>query len=316
MQITYVAYGLELRSSFPLPGMTPRVTEALPSLALELMTPEELETAWSGTDGPPVWRGRLGDGCDLTIEQGTAEDLLFVYGDRARFRLDAAKTTLDCAPSQAGLHWQQALIGKVLPNIGVMRGYEALHAGVVDSPEGVVAIAGPSGSGKSTLAIELLRRGWPLFADDVLTLDCARGAVRAHPGTPHMNLAESLPDAIDPRTLGATLGILAGERWLAAHTTTKRPRPVRMVCLLERRPSLALEAHTLPSNPLLLAPYMLGLSSDAERQRNRFCLYADLMESATLVRLTAGFEQRPGQLADLLEQALARRPELVAGGVA
>jgi hypothetical protein len=316
MQTTYVAYGLELRSSFPLPGMTPSVAEMLPSLALGLATPEELDTAWSASDGPPVWRGRLGDGCDLTIEQGLAGDLLFAYGDRARFRLHAAKTTLDCAPSQDGLHWQQALIGKVLPSISVMRGYEALHAGVVDSAEGVVAIAGPSGSGKSTLAIELLRRGWPLFADDVLTLDHTEGAVRAHRGTPHMNLAENLPEAIDPRTLGTTLGILAGERWLAAQTTTKHPRPVRMVCLLERGPSLPLETHTLPSNPLLLAPYILGLSSGVERQRSRFLLYADLMESATLVRLTAGFEHRPGQLADLLERALARRPELIPGGVA
>ncbi len=313
---SYTAFGLALRSAFPLPGMTPSVAEGLPSLTLQLTTPEELGTAWSGSDGPAVWRGRLGDGCDLTIEQGTAADLLFTYGDRARFRLDAAMTTLDCAPSQAGLHWQQALLGKVLPNISVMRGYEALHAGVVDSPEGVVAIAGPSGSGKSTLAIELLRRGWPLFADDALVLDRAGGAVRAHPGTPHMNLSKSLPDAIDPRTLGAMLGILAGERWLAAHTTTKRHRPVRMVCLLKRGPSLALETHTLPSNPLTLAPYMLGLSSDAERQRSRFCLYADLMESATLVRLTAGFEHRPRQVADLLEQELARRPELIAGGIA
>jgi hypothetical protein len=316
MQTRYVAYGLELRSSFPLPGMTPSTAEGLPFLALELTTPEELETAWSAPDGPPVWRGRLGDGCDLTIEQGTAEDLLFAYGERARFRLDAAKTTLDCAPSQDGLHWQQALIGKVLPIVSVMRGYEALHAGVVDSPEGVVAIMGPSGSGKSTLAIELLRRGWPLFADDVLTLDRTGGAVRAHPGTPHMNLAESLPDAIDPQTLGTTLGILAGERWLAAHTTTKHPRPVRMLCLLERGPSLPLETHTLTSNPLLLAPYMLGLSADAERERSRFCLYADLMESATLVRLTASLEHRPEQLADLIEQALARRPELIVGGIA
>jgi len=317
MQRTYVAHGLELRCSFPLPGMTPRVAEEeLPELVLDLTTPAQLDTIWSAPDGPPVWRGRLGDGCDLTIEQGTAEDLLFAYGDRARFRLDAQRQSLACAPRQASLDWQRALIGKVLPSISVMRGYEALHAGAVDSPEGVVAIAGPSGSGKSTLAIELLRRGWPLFADDVLTLDRTEGAVRAHPGTPHMSLAESLPDAIDPQTLGATLGILAGERWLAAQTTTKHPRPVRMVCLLERGPSLPLETHTLPSNPLPLAPYMLGLSSDGERQRNRFCLYADLMESATLVRLTAGFEHRPGQLADLLEQALARRPELVAGAIA
>ena len=168
----------------------------------------------------------------------------------------------------------------MLSGISVMRGYEALHAAAVDSPEGVVAIMAPSGVGKSTLAIELLRRGWPLFADDVLILEQTQGAVRAHPGTPHMNLAESLPGAIDPQTLGSTLGVLAGERWLAAHTTTTDPRPVRMLCLLERGPSLSLEAHALPANPLPLAPYMLGLSTDAERQRNRFGLYADLMESA------------------------------------
>jgi len=315
MDMSYVAFGLGLRSSFPLPGMISGDAEELPSLELELTTPEELETVWSGPDGPPIWRGRLGDGCDLTIEQGIAEDLLFTYGDRARFRLDAGRQSLICGPSQTGLDWQRALIGKVLSNISVMRGYEALHAGVVDSPDGVVAIAGPSGSGKSTLAIELLRRGWPLFADDVLTLDHADGTVRAHPGTPHMNLAESLPDGIELQALGSTLGILAGERWLAAHTTTNHPRPVSTVCLLERGPSLSLEIQTLPSNPLQLAPYMLGLSTAAERQRSRFCLYADLMESATLVRLTAGYEHRPEQLADLLEGALVRQPELLAGGL-
>ena len=82
----------------------------------------------------------------------------------------------------------------------------------------------PSEAGKLTLAIELLRRGWPLFADDVLILEQKQGAVRAYPGTSHMNLAESLPGDIDPQTLGSTIGVLAGERWLAASTTT-RPAP-------------------------------------------------------------------------------------------
>ncbi len=323
MTTRYVAFGLELRASFQLPGMMPDEAHELPSLRLELTTPRELESAWSGADGPPEWRGRLGDGLDLVIERGAAGDLLFSYGDhpdsrgvRARFLLDAGKQRLDCAPTQPDLDWQRALIGKVLSSISVMRGYEALHAATVDSPEGAVAIMAPSGSGKSTLAIELLRRGWPLFADDVLTLDRGDDAVRAHPGTPHMNLAKSLSSDIDPQTLGTTLGILAGERWLAAHTTTKHPRPVRMLCLLERGPSLPLEIHTLPCNPLRLAPYMLGLSTDAERYRSRFDLYADLMESAMLARLTAGFEHRPEQLADLVEQALVREPELVAGGMA
>jgi hypothetical protein len=325
MTMRYVAFGLELQASFSLPGMVSDEVEGekLPLLELELTTPEELQKAWSGADGPPEWRGRLGDGLDLAIERGTAGDLLFSYGagapsphDRARFRLRPDMGRLDCAPAQLGLDWQRTLITKVLSSISVMRGYEALHAAAVDSPDGVVAIMAPSGAGKSTLAIELLRRDRTLFADDVLILERTEGAVRAHPGTPHMNLAESLPGNIDPQTLGSTLGMLAGERWLATHTTATQPRPVRMLCLLERGPGLPLETHILPVNPLPLAPYMLGLSTDAERQGNRFGLYADLMESATLVRLTAGLEHRPEQLADLLEQTLVRRPELVAEGIA
>jgi hypothetical protein len=314
--ISYQAYGLCLRSSFPLPGMRPEAAAELPSLTLSLRSAGELDSVWSGASGPARWRGVLGDGVSLTIEHGVEDDVLFAYGEQARFRLSPDMGRLDCAPSQASPDWQRALLGKVLPVVSLIRGYEALHAGVVDSPEGLVAIAGPSGAGKSTLATELLRRGWPLFADDTLTLESEDGTVRAHPGTPHMNLDLSHPEAIEPRAVGRTLHILAGERWLTAHATVAHPRPVRMICLLERGPSLALESRHLASSPLLLAPYMLSLSNDAERERSRFCLYADLMESTSLVRLTAGYEHRPTQLADELERALAQSAAALAEGVA
>src|SRR5450759_3777566 len=156
----YIAYGLALRSSFRLPGMVTTDEEGLPPLALELVTPAQLAAMWSGPDGMPVWRGCLGDGSDLTIERGTAGDLLFANGDRARFRLDPSVRSLSCAPRRAGLDWQRTLLTKVLSSIAVMRGYEALHASAVDSPWGAVAIAAPSGMGKTTLALELMARGW------------------------------------------------------------------------------------------------------------------------------------------------------------
>jgi hypothetical protein len=90
---------------------------------------------------------------------------------------------------------------------------------------------------------------------------------------------------------------------------------VRMLCLLERGSNLPLEIEALESSPLPLAPYMLGLSSDPVRRRERFELYADLMASASLVRLTGGAEHRPRQFADLLVQSLAREPELTTGGL-
>jgi hypothetical protein len=311
MQTSYQAYGLHLLAGFSLQGMTPRSADRLPSLKLDLRTPSELAALWSGTPAEPTWRGRLGDGEPLTIEHGLDGDVLFSYGERARYRLDATMTRLDCAPSHSGPDWQRTLIGKVLPTVGVLRGYETLHAGVVDSCEGVVALAGPSGTGKSTLIVELLRRGWPLFADDALTLGEEDGTVLAHPGTPHMNLDLELPGGVDPHEIGSTLHMLAGERWMTAHASVSQTRPVRLVCLLERRPGLALESRALPSNPLLLAPYMLGLASDAERERRRFCLYADLMESAALVRLTAGAEHTPCQIADELERTLADTRQMV-----
>jgi hypothetical protein len=315
MEMLYVAYGLQLAASFPLPGMRAgeRQSAALPRLTLALQSPEELDGSWSGTSGPAEWSGRQGDGRDLVIERGSAEDLLFTYGELARFRLSPDMSQLECAPQDSGLDWQRTLISKVIPSISVMLGYEALHAASVDSPQGVVALMAPSGAGKSTLALELLSRGWPLFADDELTLAEGDGAPQAYPGTPHMNVAETLPGGLDADALGTTLAVLAGERWLAVRSVSQLPRPVRMLCVLERAPDLALEAHTLPANPLLLAPYMLGLSVEPERQRKRFGLYADLMESATLVRLTAGMEHRPAQLGDLIEQALASQPELIAG---
>lgn len=314
MEVIYAAYGLRLSSSFPLPGMRPATpaSDGLPALELALSDLTQFERVWTGASGAPEWRGRQGDGRELAIERGIGGDVLFSYDDTARFRLDPQKRRLDCLPHDWGLDWQRVLIGKVLPSISVMLGHEALHAAALDSPEGVVAIMAPSGAGKSTLALELLRHGWPLFADDVLTLDRCEGRVSAHPGTPHMNLAQERAEG-DTQTLGETLGVVGGERWLAVTSATTRRRPVRMLCLLERGPGLALEIERLEPSPLPLAPYMLGLSSDPARRRERFELYADLTASAALVRLTGGAEDRPRELADLLVQSLAAALEPIAG---
>jgi hypothetical protein len=306
MQRRYVAYGLQLRCTFALPGVKPRTAEGLPSLELELRRPAELTAAWSGSSGPPAWRGMLGDGCEMTIERGIAGDLLFTYDDRARFRIDASLQALDCAPTDERVNWQGVLVCKVLPKISVMCGYEALHAAAVDSPEGVVAFVGESGAGKSTLARELTRRGWPLFADDTLILGREVPHVRAYPGSAE----ESLPGALCSRRRGTTLANLWGERSPAAEISSRSPRPVRMLCLLERRPGIELDTEILPANPLLLAPHMLGFQGDEERQRDRFDLYADLIDSTTLVRLTGDLSDPPGELANTVQRALEYGPAL------
>ncbi len=311
----YVAYGLELCSPFPLPGMRPGTGEQLPTLTLGLTTSAMVQSAWSGSCNLPTWRGRLGDGCELIIERGWTGDLLFTYGDRARFRLDASSERLDCAPERAGLDWLRALISKIVCNVSIIRGYEGLHASVVDSPEGVLAFAGPSGTGKSTLAAELVHRGFPLFADDVLILGSDASGVQAHPATPHMTVADSAATDFGPDELGHTLTSYGGERWLTLEDTSNRPRPVRMLWLLTRGPRLPLKAERLPANHLLLAPYMLGFLGDEDRQRRRFEVYADLVDSAAIMRLTRGPGDRPSETADVVERALGQ-PQPLAGSKA
>jgi hypothetical protein len=316
MDKSYAAFGLSLRSSFPLPGMPEgdREGEGLPRVDIALESPAELEAAWSGSHGSSPWQGRLGDGQRLTIERGVAGDLRFGYGERASFRFDPTRGRLSCAPRDAArLDWQRVLLNRVLPNVGIAHGHEALHASAVETALGVVAIAAPSGTGKSTLASELMRRGWPLFADDVLILARRPGGIEAEPGAPQMNVAAGATVA---ERLGETLGVLAGERWIAVPSTSSRARRVAAIVLFERAAGLELEARTLPGSPLALAPCMLGVPDDEERDAARFALYSDLVESARLVRVGGHRAVPVEDFADAVEAELGLSSPLSVRGAA
>lgn len=308
MDRCYSAFGLALRSSFQLPGMTAGEAEegSLP-LELRLIAPAELEEAWSGPRSAGSWRGKLGDGHELSIIWGEAGDLLFDYSGGARFLFDPARPRLACAADDpAGPAWQRVLLSRVLPNLALAYGCEALHAAAVEMPFGVVAIAAPSGSGKSSLMAELMRRGAPLFTDDVLVLSRRDGVLVAHPGSPHANLSGDLAGPSTPEQLGEPLADFDGERWIGVHKASRRVSRVAAVALLERDGGLPLEVTPLAATPLALAPHMLGLPDDEPgREASRFALYSDLVESAALLRLTGGAGDGPEALADALEAALA-----------
>jgi hypothetical protein len=193
-----------------------------------------------------------------------------------------------------------------LPNIGIAHGYEALHASGVSTDRGVVAITASSGTGKSTLALELLKRGWPLFADDTVVLGRRGDAIEAHPSVPFVNLPAVAGDV----SLGTDLGLVDGERWVAVDNPAGAASQVAAIVLLERGPGKLLGAWPISGSPLTLAPFMLGLPDDEGRDSARFALYADLVERAQLLRLTADAAHRPADLAGTLERALGITPRL------
>lgn len=296
---SFPAFGLSIEARFALPIASAATDSGFPQVVLEIESPAHLEARWSGSASPKAWQGMLGDGQDFAIEWGRGGDLLFRYGSRACFHLDAGRARLGCAPSDpAGVAWRRVLLTRVLPNVGIAHGYEALHAGAVSTDRGVVAIAAPSGTGKSTLVLELIRRGWPLFADDTVVLG-RRGD--AHPAVPFINLPAAGGDV---RWLGTDLGLIDGERWVAVADSADAAAQVAAIVLLERGQGKRLGAEPISSSPLALAPFMLGLPDDEGRDSTRFALYADLVERVPLLRLSADVAHRPADLAETLECAL------------
>ena len=307
----YVAHGLQVLSPFALPGMAERSDPSLPSLELDLFTRPSVELGWSSARR--IWEGRLGDGETLLVSGTPDGRYLFAFGERALFGLDAAGRHLACAPSEAGVAWQRVLLTKVLPNIAMLRGYEALHASAVSSPQGAVLVLAPSGTGKTALALALARGGWPLISDDILVLGRDADGVHAHPGTPHLNVERPARRGRPHREVAQVLGILGGELWLAADSVTDEPRPIAAVCLLERGFPGPLEIQTRRATPLSLAPYMLGLADGPERERERFALYCDLACEARSVRIIAGLSDTPAMIAQGLRAHLAAAPNSFSG---
>jgi hypothetical protein len=296
------AFGLTLSADFPLPGVSLDADEesCLPRCVLELVGELDLLDRWSGPLSAGAWRGSLKDGLELTIQWGTAGDLLCRYGSHAVFHLDPDAGLLRCAVAEpASTGWQRVLCSRVLPLVALARGREAIHAGAVETMAGVVAIAGPSGAGKSTLTAALVGRGHRLFSDDVLIL-AGGEEVLAHPGGSYLTLAAGAIKAPP----GQVLDVVADKRWIAVSDAAGEPRPVAAVVFLERGVADRLEIVRLASSPLHLAPFMLGLPDQPERNGDRFALYSDLVEGAALLRLRTAPTDSATDVAASLERAL------------
>jgi hypothetical protein len=311
MGYDYVGFGLHLRAGFRLPGACPAGAgdRSDAPLAVDLVSASELDRLWSGAASASHWRGRLRDGAELTITRGRGKDLLFAYGGRARFLLDPGAAGLSIAvEEESDPGWQRVLLSRVLPLVAIARGYEALHAAAVETPVGVVAIAGASGAGKSTLAAELLRRGHRLFGDDVLAIGSDGDRVLAYPGGAHLSLDPGREGDLDVEVLGE----LGGKLWAVAAVSATAPAPVAAVALLERGGG-EVRAQEIPASPLALAPFMLGLPDDDARDAARFGVYADLVEGCKLLRLSGSAEAPAPDFAAALERAV-EAPAMVAAG--
>jgi hypothetical protein len=318
-QPALAAFGLSLRFETPPPGAweaRPLREPSFPSLQISSVTAQAVEHSWSGLQAIG-WEGVI-DGAPFVVERGIAGDHRFVHGahpeesgaysdeTRAVHHLSADASVLQCAPSDpAEQSWWRVVLDSVLFTVALLQGYEALHAGAIATPDGVIAITAASGGGKSTLLSELLQRGLALMADDVLVLE-SRGTEPplAHPAAPLMTVPATRIPTLRQESPPETISSLEQERWIAVPVHPE-PLPLKALVVLDRQPGSQLSGlHTSLQkieNPLApLLGSLMDFPRSPERQRTRFELASVLASRTALWRLTADLDTSPDVLADAL----------------
>jgi hypothetical protein len=313
-QLGLAAFGLSLLVDMPLPGSWEARQfrkPSLPSLRIRPSTARAIENRWSGLEAIG-WEGMI-DGAPFVVERGIARDHRFVHGahpyqggtpadgTRAIHHLNADASVLQCAHTDPGdPSWWRVVLDSVLFTVALLRGYEALHAGAIAAPDGVIAITAASGGGKSTLLSELLGRGLPLMADDVLVLQ-SRGvkAPLAYPAPPVMTVPTARIATLGEVNSPEAICSLDGEHWIGV-PVHQEPLPLKALVMLDRRLGLQTSL-TRIEHPL--APLMnsfMNFPRSPERQRTRFELASVVASKTTLWRLTADLDIPPAAIADTL----------------
>jgi hypothetical protein len=233
------------------------------------------------------------------MERGRGGDHLMRWGPDALFHLSDDCRRLRCTPPRSDRRaWERFMLDTVLWSASLLAGFEQLHASAVLGDAGAVGLMAGSGGGKSTLAAELVRRGLPLFCDDILALRMEGSRLGAHPGPALMNLPAGESAA---RAVGETVAVLGHERWVTVRRATNTPSRVAALCLLDRRPGAKLQIETRAATVLDLLPHSLGFPHQSDRLRSRFELFARLAAEVPVYRLTADPSVPPPELADLVE---------------
>ena len=249
----YTAYGLHVRSPFALP-----------------FTP--LPDGPHGDGSPHGGRGSDGergsrDEPDVRVRIGTAPTALPAPADRrglwesasGAFLLDVPGVARYLAtdgcdvlvePYGGGNDVGVFLIGPVFAAVLQQRGVMTFHAAAIETGAGAVLFLGRSGDGKSSLLAELVKRGYPILADDVagVVLD-ADGRPVALPAFPCLRLwADVLDKLAWPERARSRVRpgldkylVPVGDRFRSA------PLPVRAICRLSSHAGDGVEVETAPA---------------------------------------------------------------------
>lgn len=186
--------------------------------------------------GVPVTEGPVPEPWNAAV---VVEPWCCADAERFRFAADGAvvyvepdRVVLSAPDADTRAHADWLLYATATRVMLTFRGDYNLHASLVVSPSGVaVALLGDAGAGKSTTTLEMLRRGWRLAGDDIVTVRHEAAGSLAYPVDRPIHLTDSAA-----RSLGADLSLgrllpSTGKRAYAVDADLE-PRPLAAIAVL------------------------------------------------------------------------------------
>lgn len=303
------AFGLSLRSEFPLPGLEPREVAEPGDRDVALALSPDTAEPFEGAERLQEWHypdGTLGLTIDREAERGYR---FYLYGAGVFvLAADGSRACMHLDPEyEAAWDWRRYLIGQVLPFAALLHGLEVFHASAIEIDGGAVLLAGGSGLGKSTLALNMYLGGTRFLADDSVAIETRGDQLLAHPAVATAKVREAARDLLREDTRGVLQEVVVSDEHETRYRvqTPPGPLPLRAVCMLE----LGEEPGTLTASEGKADPWELLGSTfndvvrDPTRLQGQLDLCGRIAEEIPCLRVTVG--PRPGpEAADALARHL------------
>lgn len=219
------AYGLTIAAWLPLPALESAPADAPVDVVFRLgEVPAQLDS--------PVASG-------ARFQAAPGRLLAWMDGVARYLAVDGREIIVQPAPGAMDDDLRALLLCSPMGGLLHQRGLLPLHASVIATARGAVALMAGSGSGKSTLAAHFCQRGFQLLADDIAVISFGHaGGPEVAPGIPQLKL---WPRSVTE--LGGDVGALPRlrprleKRALAlAGSFSREPLPLARIYVLEAGP--------------------------------------------------------------------------------
>jgi len=170
---TYSAFGLRIKSTFPIEELLPAETDKVDVRIKYGITPKKLSVV-------------SGEG---VLFQANRNEFLFRLKTVGSYLvLNGTDIIVEQLNNSSIKDLNLFLLGSAIGAILHQRGLLPIHGSTVVKDGKAIIISGVSGAGKSSLAATLINRGYDLVADDISVLESKKNTLLVQPGIPHIKL--------------------------------------------------------------------------------------------------------------------------------